>query len=113
MDNQKRFEQEQRSPAEIAADAAREAHKNLRETAEEQVGEGRTDAESRRLLNFLREQPLMCAGAAFAAGFVVGGGLGGDLGLALAGILARTAFRNAMDNFMGGDRSRRGAVDPT
>lgn len=109
MENQKRFVQEQRSPSEKAADTARRADEKLQETTEGYVGPG----DSRRILNFIREQPLMSAGAAFAAGFVVGGGLSGDLGVALIGILARTTFRNTVDDLMGGRRRRRGAVNPT
>jgi hypothetical protein len=73
---------------------------------------GNADADSRRLLNFIREEPLVSAGAAAAAGFVIGGGLAGDLGLALAGILARTAFRRIVDELISGNRRQRGASAP-
>ena len=73
---------------------------------------GNADADSRRLLNFIREEPLVSAGAAAAAGFVIGGGLAGDLGLALAGILARTAFRRIANDLICGNQKQRGASAP-
>jgi hypothetical protein len=83
-----------------------------RETSRRYRNEARGDVDSARLLNFIREEPLMCAGAAFAAGFVVGGGLAGDLGLALLGLAARTAVKNTMSDLMSGNRRHRGASDP-
>ena len=83
-----------------------------RETSRKYRTEGRGDVDSARLLNFIGEQPLMCAGAAFAAGFVVGGGLAGDLGLALLGLAARTAVKNTMSDLMSGNRRHHGTSDP-
>jgi hypothetical protein len=82
-----------------------------RRTARKYRNETRTDEDSTGLLNFIREEPLICAGAAAAAGFVVGGGLAGDLGLALLGIAARTAFKSAVNDLVSGNRRHRGATD--
>ena len=82
-----------------------------RETSRKRRNEGRGDVDSARLLSFISEQPLMCAGAAFAAGFVVGGGLAGDLGLALLGVAARTVVKNTMSDLVSGNRRHRGSSE--
>ena len=80
-----------------------------RETSRKYRNEGGGDVDSARLLDFINQQPLMCAGAAVAAGFVIGGGLAGDLGLALLGFAARTTVKNAMSDLLSGNRRHRGA----
>jgi hypothetical protein len=100
-----------------AGDARRRAYglqistSSRRLTAMEKQKRRHRETDTTRVLDFVREQPLVCAEAAFAAGFVVGGGLAGDLGIALLGLAARTLVKNTVTDLMNGDRKRRGADD--
>jgi hypothetical protein len=78
------------------------ADRAFRATAQSYLDRAGIKFDLQQLENTIREQPVLAAAIAAAAGFLVGGGMATRLGAAMLAFLGRRAFRDTASNLVGG-----------